>query len=155
MAEIDAVLDLELITRRAISGVVTFTLRTFFLQVFTLIATFILTVLLDPAAFGIFFVVSAILNLFVYFSTRDINYLFYIGFVASYLLFHLTLNGYTFAHVWPNAVRWNSIAIATFMASTELFTCLFADGFLRLRKKWCKRRLKNTSLRSPEPREAS
>ena len=61
-------LDLELIKKRAISGVVTFTLRTFIIQAFAFFATFILTILLDPGIFGIFFVVSAILNLFVYFS---------------------------------------------------------------------------------------
>src|SRR3989344_293933 len=61
-------LDIELIKRKAISGVVTFTLRTFFVQIFTFFATFILTILLAPEIFGIFFVVSAILNFFVYFS---------------------------------------------------------------------------------------
>ncbi|ABD69189.1 diguanylate cyclase [Rhodoferax ferrireducens T118] len=89
--------------------------------------------LLQGMVIGIL-LIMIVYNLFVYFSTRDINYLFYIGFVASYLLFHLTLNGYTFAYAWPNAVRWNSFAISTFMASAELFTCLFADGFLRLSK---------------------
>ena len=68
MAEADYQLDIELIKKRAISGVVTFTLRTFFVQAFTFIATFVLTILLDPSVFGIFFVVSAILNLFIYFS---------------------------------------------------------------------------------------
>ena len=61
-------LDLELIKKRAIAGVVTFTLRTFFVQAFTFFATFILTILLAPNVFGVFFVVSAILNFFVYFS---------------------------------------------------------------------------------------
>jgi len=61
-------LDIELIKKRAISGVVTFTLRTFFVQAFTFFATFILTILLAPEIFGIFFVVSAIINLFIYFS---------------------------------------------------------------------------------------
>lgn len=61
-------LDIELIKKRAISGVVTFTLRTFFIQFFTFIATLILTILLAPEIFGIFFVVSAILNFFIYFS---------------------------------------------------------------------------------------
>lgn len=61
-------LDLELIKKRAIAGVVTFTLRTFFIQAFTFFATFILTILLAPNVFGVFFVVSAILNFFVYFS---------------------------------------------------------------------------------------
>ncbi len=61
-------LDLELIKKRAIAGVVTFTLRTFFVQAFGFLATFILTILLDPSVFGVFFVVSALLNFFVYFS---------------------------------------------------------------------------------------
>ncbi len=77
--------------------------------------------------------IMVVYNLFVFFSTRDINYLFYIGFVASYLFFHLTLTGYTFAHLWPNAVRWNSFAISTFAASSAVFTCLFTDSFLKLR----------------------
>ena len=77
--------------------------------------------------------IMLVYNLFVYFSTRDVNYLYYIGFVASYLLFHLTLTGYTFAYVWPNAVSWNGIAISIFAASAALFTCLFTDSFLKLR----------------------
>src|SRR3990167_226338 len=68
MANSDNQLDIEFIKKRAISGVVTFTLRTFFIQAFTFFATFVLTILLDPSIFGVFFVVSAILNLFVYFS---------------------------------------------------------------------------------------
>lgn len=68
MADPDQDLDIELIKKRAISGVVTFTLRTFFIQAFTFLATFFLTVLLDPSMFGVFFLVSALLNLFVYFS---------------------------------------------------------------------------------------
>lgn len=68
MANTEKELDIELIKKRAIYGVVSFTLRTFFIQVFTFGATFILTILLAPEVFGIFFVVSAILNFFVYFS---------------------------------------------------------------------------------------
>lgn len=68
MTETEDLLDIELIKKRAIAGIVTFTLRTFLIQAFTFFATFLLTILLDPAVFGIFFVVSAILNFFVYFS---------------------------------------------------------------------------------------
>lgn len=68
MANSGQELDIELIKKKAISGIVTFTLRTFFIQVFTFLATFILTIILDPSIFGVFFVVSAVLNLFVYFS---------------------------------------------------------------------------------------
>lgn len=61
-------LDLELIKKRAISGVATFTLRTFFIQIFTFIAVFILTIILDEATYGIYILVSALINIFVYFS---------------------------------------------------------------------------------------
>lgn len=102
----------------------------------------------DPAAFaaatadenlqqGMVIGVLAIMiiyNLFIYFSTRDVNYLYYIGFVASYLGFHLTLSGYSFAYVWPHAVAWNRFAISTFVASAMLFTCLFSNSFLQLKR---------------------
>ena len=88
--------------------------------------------LAQGAVIGIL-LIMVVYNLFVWVSTRDINYLYYICFVASYLLFHLTLTGYSFAYVWPNAVRWNSFAISTFAASSAVFTCLFTDSFLKLR----------------------
>ena len=88
--------------------------------------------LAQGAVIGIL-LIMVVYNLFVWMSTRDINYLYYICFVASYLLFHLTLNGYSFAYVWPDAVRWNSFAVSTFTASSAVFTCLFTDSFLKLR----------------------
>ena len=88
--------------------------------------------LAQGAVIGIL-LIMVVYNLFVFASTRDINYLYYICFVASYLMFHLTLAGYTFAYVWPHAVHWNSYAISTFAASSALFTCLFTDSFLKLR----------------------
>lgn len=76
--------------------------------------------------------VMVVYNLFIFFSLRDGNYLLYIGFVASYLLFYFTLTGYAYQYLWPQSVRWNSYAISTFIASTILFTCWFAISFLRL-----------------------
>lgn len=89
--------------------------------------------LVQGAVAGIL-LVMVLYNLFVYFSTRERSYLYYIGFVASYMLFHFTLTGYTFAYVWPNAVRWNSIAISTCMAASILFASLFTTHFLKLRE---------------------
>ena len=79
-------------------------------------------------------VVMIVYNLFVYLSTRDINYLYYIAFVASYLMFWSTLWGYSFAYLWPNEIRWNSIAVPVFIASACVAACLFADNFLKLRR---------------------
>ncbi len=87
--------------------------------------------LAQGAVIGILLIMIAY-NLFLLFATRDINYLYYVGFVANYMCFHLSLTGYMFAYVWPNAVYWNSFAISTFMASTGLFSALFCNSFLRL-----------------------
>lgn len=89
--------------------------------------------LLAGAVLGML-VVMIIYNLFIYASTRDINYLYYIAFVASYLLFWSTLWGYTFAYVWPNEIRWNSIAVPVFISSACVAAALFADSFLKLRR---------------------
>ena len=88
--------------------------------------------LMQGAVVGIL-LIMIVYNLFVFLSTRDIDYLYYICFVGSFLLFYFTLTGYTFAHVWPRAVRWNSFAISTFISSAALFACLFANSFLKLR----------------------
>lgn len=61
-------LETQDIKKRSIIGAVTLTSRTFILQIIALIATFILTILLDPATFGIFFVVTAVVNFLNYFS---------------------------------------------------------------------------------------
>jgi hypothetical protein len=89
--------------------------------------------LLQGGAIGIM-VIMIVYNLFVFFSTRDINYIYYIGFVASYMMFHLSLSGYAFAYLWPH-IRYagTAFAISTFIACTALFTGLFANHFLKLR----------------------
>ena len=46
--------------------------------------------LLAGAVFGML-LVMIVYNLFVYLSTRDANYIYYISFVASYLMFWATL----------------------------------------------------------------
>lgn len=61
-------LSLEAIKKKAVRGVALLTGRTFILQAITLVATFFLTVFLDPEQFGVFFLVSAVINFFAYFS---------------------------------------------------------------------------------------
>ena len=61
-------IDIALITQRSIRGIFALTSRTFFIQIVGLVANFLLTVLLDPAIFGVFFVVSAAIAFLSYFS---------------------------------------------------------------------------------------
>lgn len=61
-------LAINIIIKRAISGVVAFVVSGVFIQLFTTIGTFVLTILLEPSIFGIFAIVTALLNILVYFS---------------------------------------------------------------------------------------
>lgn len=89
--------------------------------------------LLAGAVLGML-VVMIVYNLFVFLSTRDVNYLYYIAFVSSYLLFWATLWGYAFAYLWPNEIRWNSQAVPVFIATACISACLFANSFLKLQR---------------------
>lgn len=60
--------EFESLKQKTAKGVAALTSRTFILQVVALVATFVLTVLLDPATFGIFYIVTAIVNFLNYFS---------------------------------------------------------------------------------------
>ncbi len=61
-------IDIALVKKRSLTGVVALTSRTFLLQVIAFAATFLLTIFLSPQIFGIFYVVSAIINFLGYFS---------------------------------------------------------------------------------------
>jgi O-antigen/teichoic acid export membrane protein len=61
-------ITLETVKHRAVRGVVVLTGRTFLLSVLSLIATGFLTVFLSPSEFGVFWIVSAIVNFLAYFS---------------------------------------------------------------------------------------
>ena len=77
MAEIETIqehldptseITLETVKKRAVKGVVVLTGRTFFLSLVALVATGFLTVFLEPSEFGVFWIVSAVVNFLAYFS---------------------------------------------------------------------------------------
>jgi O-antigen/teichoic acid export membrane protein len=61
-------ITLEAIKSRAVRGVAVLTGRTFVLSIISLVATGFLTVFLSPSEFGVFWIVSAIINFLAYFS---------------------------------------------------------------------------------------
>ncbi len=61
-------IDIALVKKRSLTGVVALTSRTFLLQVIAFAATFLLTIFLSPQIFGVFYVVSAVINFLGYFS---------------------------------------------------------------------------------------
>ncbi|PKL18536.1 MAG: hypothetical protein CVV49_05505 [Spirochaetae bacterium HGW-Spirochaetae-5] len=78
--------------------------------------------------------VMMLYNLFVYFSVRDINYLYYIIYIMSFILFTLTLNGLAFQYLWPasSSLFKKSMPFSVFLG---IFTIAqFIRSFLDLRK---------------------
>lgn len=61
-------LTLEVIKQRTIKGIFYLSGRMFFLQAISFLAIFLLTIFLDPSEFGTFFLVSALVSFFAYFS---------------------------------------------------------------------------------------
>lgn len=55
--------------------------------------------------FGIYIgiiLIMAVYNLFIYFSTREKSYIFYVLYIISVGLSQFTLQGYSFKYLWPN-----------------------------------------------------
>ncbi len=61
-------IDIALIKKRSIHGILALTSRTFFIQIINFSANFLLTIFLAPSVFGVFFIVSAIIAFLSYFS---------------------------------------------------------------------------------------
>lgn len=66
----DAPLTLEVqeVKRRSISGVLALISRTFIIQIISFVATLALTIFLDPNTYGIFYLVSSVVNFLAFFS---------------------------------------------------------------------------------------
>src|SRR5690606_32160427 len=77
-------------------------------------------------------IVMVLYNLFVYFSVREVNYLYYVLYVSSMALFLASLNGVSYQYLWPNSIWWNDQSILFFLAGVVLFAALFTINFLRV-----------------------
>lgn len=60
--------NLDLVAKKSVKGVFALVSRTFLVQLVSIVASFVLTVYLDPASFGVFFVVSSIIVFLTYFQ---------------------------------------------------------------------------------------
>src|SRR3989344_8161230 len=68
-------LTTEVVKKRATKGAAILTVRTIFIQAISFFANIVLTFFLGPAEYGVFFLVSAVINFLAYFSD--------IGFAAA------------------------------------------------------------------------
>ncbi len=78
--------------------------------------------------------VMGLYNLFLYFSTKSRSYLYYSGFVLTFMLFHATYAGSAFQFLWPNNPGINQYALPIIFSFNMACLTLFIPKFLNLRK---------------------
>jgi signal transduction histidine kinase len=70
-------------------------------------------------------------NLFLFLSTRDTSYLYYVLYSACFAALQSSLNGISFQYLWPEWVAWNNITVPVFVGGTLFFLSLFTASFLK------------------------
>lgn len=87
--------------------------------------------------FGLYFgflIIMLAYNLFLYFSTRDLSYLYYILYVGAFCIFQASLTGLAYQYLWPHSPGWNDISVPFHVLLTNVTALLFAIRFLDLKK---------------------
>lgn len=91
----------------------------------------------DFLLLGIFYGITgvmAIYNLFIFFALRQKSYLYYVLVILMMSLVNLSLSGIAFQYLWPEFPWWNKRSIIFFMSAGAVFSLLFANHFLYLKK---------------------
>ncbi|MDX1696021.1 MAG: 7TM-DISM domain-containing protein, partial [Ketobacteraceae bacterium] len=92
----------------------------------------ITTHLLHGAFFG-FLVIMMFYNGFLFFSTRDLSYLYYVCFTLSIGLFQFSQHGFGYQYLWPSEIWFQHRAAPVFCSSAFVFGALFVQSFLNTR----------------------
>ena len=76
-------------------------------------------------------IISTLLyNLFIFFPTRDKNYLIYVCYLFTLCFAQITLAGWTFRYFWPHNPQINSFSVGMTSCVVSFFSILFAKYFL-------------------------
>lgn len=89
---------------------------------------------IEQLVFGLYFgimLVMVLYNLFLYASTRDRSYAFYVFYILFFLLFQFSLWGFTHELLLPNSPKLAKYSLPIFLHLTTLFQLLFATQFFQ------------------------
>ncbi|NQX96436.1 MAG: ATPase, partial [Flavobacteriales bacterium] len=89
--------------------------------------------ILSGIYFGIM-LVMILYNLFVYFSVRDKDYLYYVVYIIFILLTQSSLQGYTFQYLWPNSLIIAKYSLILFPSLSGITGMYFMIVFLKTRE---------------------
>ncbi len=73
-------------------------------------------------------------NLFVFFSLKDINYIYYVCSIFSSTMFFASVSGYGYQHIWSDYPFLNNIFTGSFMGLWVFFSSLFTYNFIDVKK---------------------
>ncbi|WNW13316.1 sensor histidine kinase [Pseudomonas sp. DTU_2021_1001937_2_SI_NGA_ILE_001] len=72
-------------------------------------------------------------NLFIYVSVRDISYLWYILYIASFGLYQVSINGVAIEYLWPDSPWWANAVTPLLVGCAVFFASQFTRSFLQTR----------------------
>ena len=79
--------------------------------------------------YGIILIIG-LLNLFIFFTTRDKAHILYVYYVLSLGVFSMTMDGTAFQYLWPNFPILNNYAASVASLSTVIAALLYSKSFL-------------------------
>lgn len=91
---------------------------------------------IESIIFGIYFgilLIMAMYNLFIYLSTRETSYAFYVLYVVSMLFFQLSQSGFAYEFIWPGQQWWANRSHPFWTATTAFWASIFALSFLNIK----------------------
>ncbi|MBF0442064.1 MAG: hypothetical protein HQK54_09180, partial [Oligoflexales bacterium] len=88
--------------------------------------------------FGIYYgmcLVMLLYNIFLFISIRDVSYLVYVFWVATYMLFQGSVNGLTFKYLWPDNTFLSIYNMGLTLSVGDFCFCLFSQIFLETKQR--------------------
>ncbi len=86
---------------------------------------------------GLFFGILLIIfsyNIFLFFSLRDMVFLYFSLAVFFHICYHLAYSGLGYLMLWPDNTAFNAVAIPVFIGLMNIFFLLFTDVFLSVKE---------------------
>jgi two-component system, sensor histidine kinase LadS len=86
---------------------------------------------------GIFYgmvLVIGVYNLFLFFTIKDIAYLYYVCYVFSFGFFSMCQDGIGFQYIWPDHPAWNNYVIPTWQWLMVIFLLMYSKTFLNVKE---------------------
>lgn len=78
-------------------------------------------------------IVMILYNLFIFFSLKDQDYLYYVLYLIAFGIFQSTMNGLAFEYLWPENSSWGNRAVPFFVSIALLLLLVFSKSFLQVK----------------------